>query len=109
MSKKGAILKIKSFVGKLMQKCRRKQIDTVELHLPGLNIKLSRNLALDTPHEVTVVVPRAEMRKICPGPNNGSCEYELIYSSITVVHAPRHPLAGPSASLSEEGPEAFSN
>lgn len=25
-------------------------------------------------------------------------EYEIIYNSITVVHAPRHPIAGPPSS-----------
>jgi len=102
MSKKGPLVKFKNFIGKLMKKQRNKQLDIVEVNLPGLNIKMSRNIDLDTPHEVTVVVPRAQMRKTCQNDDCSKYDYELIYSSITVVHAPRHPLAGPSASVSEE-------
>ncbi|GAW91569.1 hypothetical protein [Calderihabitans maritimus] len=71
--------------------------DQIELSLPGLHIKVNRETTLDIPHEVTVVVPRAELRKTCSCPEPCSCRKELIYSSITIVHAPRHPLAGPPA------------
>jgi len=96
MSKKGALMKLKTIIGKLLKKTSNRQLDTVEVSLPGLNIKMSRKVDLDTPHEVTVVVPRAEMRKTCHNDDCGKYECEIIYSSITVVHAPRHPLAGPS-------------
>ncbi|WP_206707960.1 hypothetical protein [Koleobacter methoxysyntrophicus] len=55
---------------------------------------MKREIQPDIPHEVTVVIPRAEMRKKIDR-TSGKVEYEIIYSSITVVHAPRHPLAGP--------------
>lgn len=63
------------------------QEDTVGVSLPMLTITLNRKIKMDVPHEVTIIVPRAEIRF-------GQKESELIYSSITVVHAPRHPLAG---------------
>lgn len=63
------------------------QDDHVELTLPGLAMALTRRLNIEVPHEVTVVIPRAEIRI-------RDQEVELIYSSITIVHAPRHPLAG---------------
>jgi len=107
MSGKGLLVKLKSFVGKITKKQKNKQIDIVEVNLPGLNIKMSRNIDLDTPHEVTIVIPRAKMRKTCHNDDCSKYEYELIYSSITVVHAPRHPLAGPSTFASEEMPENF--
>jgi hypothetical protein len=67
------------------------QDDVVEVNLPGLTISLKRKQTLEIPHEVSVIIPRAEIRL-------KEHEMELIYSSITVVHAPRHPLAGePSA------------
>ncbi|AYO29911.1 hypothetical protein D2962_04195 [Biomaibacter acetigenes] len=88
--------------------CRLKNIyrqdDDVEVILPGLVIKLKRKLDIDTPHEVTVVVPRAEIRKKCLNEDCSKFEYELIYSSVTVVHAPRHPLAGPPSSPPEIPP-----
>jgi len=107
MSGNGSLMKLKTFLKKFLNKNRYKQVDTVELNLPGLNIKISRNMFSDTPHEVTVVVPRAEMRKTCHYDDCSNCEWELIYSSITVVHAPRHTLAGPSNSTSEEIPNGF--
>lgn len=86
--------KLKSIFSKLV-KNNSQQEDKIEVCLPGLTIKMSRNIDLDTPHEVTVVIPRAEMRKICANEDCIKRGYEIIYSSITVVHAPRHPLAGP--------------
>jgi len=88
------ISKLKSFFKNLVKNNNARQADKVEVSLPGLTIKMSRNVDLDTPHEVTVVIPRAQMRKTCLNGDCSKCEYELIYSSITVVHAPRHPLAG---------------
>lgn len=67
--------------------CLTLQDDTIELTLPMLTITLTRRLNIDVPHEVSIIVPRAEMRF-------KNQETELIYSSITVVHAPRHPPSG---------------
>lgn len=67
--------------------CPPVQDDNIVLSLPMLNITLTRKVRIDVPHEVSVIVPRAEIRY-----SEGAVE--LIYSSITVVHAPRHPLAG---------------
>jgi len=67
--------------------CPCAQDDSVTVTLPMLTITLSRKLNTDIPHEVHVIIPRAEIRI-------GETETEIIYSSITVVHAPRHPLAG---------------
>lgn len=67
--------------------CPPVQDDNIILSLPMLDITLTRKIRIDVPHEVSVIVPRAEIR--C---SEGAVE--LIYSSITVVHAPRHPLAG---------------
>lgn len=93
MNMKNPIMSIKDWISRL--KKRPRQDDDVEVILPGLVIKLKRKLDIDTPHEVTVEVPRAEIRKKCLNEDCSKFEYELIYSSITVVHAPRHPLAGP--------------
>jgi hypothetical protein len=104
MPLKSSISKIKNWIKNFMKRKKNRQDDIVEVNLPGLSIKLNRKLDIDTPHEVTVVVPRAEIRKRCL---DGACtryEYEIIYSSITVVHAPRHPLAGPPPSPPPEIP-----
>lgn len=67
--------------------CPPVQDDSIILSLPMLDITLTRKISIDVPHEVSVIVPRAEIR--C-----GEGAVELIYSSITVVHTPRHPSAG---------------
>jgi len=69
--------------------------DRVELALPWLRIRLDRQTSPAVPHEVTVVVPRAEIRQRQTGPDRS--ETEVIYSSLTVVHSPRHPLNAPPA------------
>jgi hypothetical protein len=104
MPLKSAILKIKNWMKNFIKGKKTRQDDTVVVNLPGLSIKLNRKLDIDTPHEVTVVVPRAEIRKRCLDDACTRYEYEIIYSSITVVHAPRHPLAGPPPSPPPEIP-----
>lgn len=75
--------------------CPAVQEDSITLSLPMLEITLTRKLNTDVPHEVSIIVPRAEIR--C---GEGSAEW--IYSSITVVHAPRHPIAGEQSPGAEE-------
>lgn len=70
------------------------QTDYIHLQLEDLNIQLARITDPAIPHEVTIVVPRAEIREKYDE-NNRLVEREVILNSITVVHAPRHPLAGP--------------
>lgn len=72
--------------------------DQARLRLPGLCIELERCLPPSIAHEVTIVVPRAEIRKRCPvrdeKGNCRECEIEILLNSITLISAPRHPLAG---------------
>lgn len=70
--------------------------DEVRVRLPGLEICMDRKSDLNIPHEVTVVIPRAEIRTRYYEEER-YWETEVVYSSITVVSAPRHPLAGPPA------------
>ena len=105
MFDKKTLANLKEFVGKLVKRTKTRQKDMVEVILPGLCIKVTRNINLNTPHELTVVVPRAEMRKNCLNEDCSKYEYELIYSSITVVHAPRHPFAEPSSPVPPEMPQ----
>ena len=58
--------------------------DTVSLKLFGLDIKLTRELPVNMPYELTVVVPRAELRF-----NKDSGNLEIILNSITIAHSPR--------------------
>lgn len=63
--------------------------DMMGLKLFGLKIDLSRRLPPDIPYELTVVVPRAELRGKCNCPEGRNCEWEVILSSITIAHSPR--------------------
>ncbi|GAB6085751.1 hypothetical protein [Alkaliphilus crotonatoxidans] len=84
-----------SFKGLLARfQYRPPQNDSIQVELPGLLIKMTRITDPEIPHEVTVVVPRAEIREKFDE-NNRVIEREVLLNSITVVHAPRHPLAGP--------------
>ncbi|MBM7615209.1 hypothetical protein [Alkaliphilus hydrothermalis] len=73
---------------------KKKQYDCIKVSLFGLEIVVKRITDPEIPHEVTVVTPRAELREKYDE-NNRLIEKEVILNSITVVHAPRHPLAGP--------------
>lgn len=65
--------------------------DEVVIALNHLRMVLKRE-QLTVPHEVTVVVPRAEMRKRY---ENGQLVEEIYtYSSITIAHSPQHPASG---------------
>lgn len=62
---------------------RNTLLDTVSLKLFGLNLKVTREIPLDVPYELTVVVPRAELRG-----DKGGGSREIILNSITIAHSP---------------------
>lgn len=84
------------------------QWDVVELDLEGLHISVRRKSTLDIPYEVSVYVPRAEIRKSYESGSLGanSSKSETILNSITIVHAPRHPLAGEGSKELKKPPVA---
>lgn len=59
-------------------------LDTTSLKLFGLDIKVTREVSINVPYELTVVIPRAELRG-----NKNSGNREIILSSITIAHSPR--------------------
>ena len=70
------------------------QTDEVEIEIGFIKMKVTRRLSPDIPYEVTAVIPRVEIRRW-----EYVCGYlagveEMLLNSITIVHAPRHPLAG---------------
>ncbi|MGD8401613.1 MAG: hypothetical protein PVH64_11895 [Bacillota bacterium] len=62
--------------------------DTVRVKLPGLEIKVSRDLPPDIPYELTVVIPRAEYR-LKQKPPATAKTWEVLLNSITIAHSPR--------------------
>ncbi len=71
--------------------------DDILVRLDGLAISLTRKTSSTLPHEVTVVIPRAEMQKKYQ--DGKLVETNLVYSSITVSHSPRFPPSGSSAPI----------
>lgn len=68
--------------------CRNQ--DKIYLNLDGLEISVDRCFAYDKPHEVSVFVPRAELRKKIKD-GEQSEEIEILLNSITIVHSPQRP------------------
>ena len=67
--------------------------DSVEMRLDDLVISVARATSSTLPHEVTVVIPRAEITKRYE--EGRLAETRLVYSSITISHAPRFPPQEP--------------
>ncbi len=64
--------------------------DRVAVRLPGLEIAVDRSSRDPVPAELTVVVPRAELRARLTTPDGAQASVEVLLNSITVVHSPRH-------------------
>jgi hypothetical protein len=63
---------------------RNTLLDTVSVKLFGLELKVTREIPVDVPYELTVVVPRAEFHS-----DKKSGNREIILNSITIAHSPR--------------------
>lgn len=72
-------------------------MDYVEVRVAGVSVLMERQYADHTPHELTVVLPRVEIRRIpvsCPAAPDGiGFHEEVIISSVTVVSSPVRPQA----------------
>ncbi|MGE5582467.1 MAG: hypothetical protein ACM3X9_07995 [Bacillota bacterium] len=59
-------------------------LDTASVKVFGMKIDVTREVPVDVPYELTVVVPRAELRR-----NKAGGSLEVILSSVTIAHSPR--------------------
>lgn len=73
---------------------KQPNVDEAEISLFGLDMILKRKYYLDIPHEISLFVPRAEIRHTTYEGTDKRSETEMILNSITIVHAPHHPLTG---------------
>jgi hypothetical protein len=69
--------------------------DEVAIRVGEVCLLLRRRIVRDLPHEVSAYVPRAEIRHRRYADGKLVAEEEIVVNSLTIVHAPRHPLAGP--------------
>ncbi|MEG6521513.1 hypothetical protein [Desulfotomaculum sp. 1211_IL3151] len=94
--------------------CHCYQNDHVDLVVEGAGIRLCRLSSLSVPAEVSAYIPRVEIRHRTYDNGQLVSEDERIYNSITVVHAPRHPLENPKGPIPHKGtfpvwPGGFNN
>lgn len=87
--------RLQRFWSRLFKKSAHPQtvLDTVHLNLWGLTIDLSRELTAGIPYELTVVIPRTELRQT--GADH-SCGLDINLNSITIAHSPRFEGTEPS-------------
>lgn len=64
-------------------------LDEIEMDLAGIQFKVRRVGESKIPHEIHVLLPRAEIRKIQPSGEGGPCELQVILSNVDIVHSPR--------------------
>ena len=70
--------------------CNKPNIDRSCIELGPLKMKVCKEFYDDTPNEITVVVPRVEIREVIEGDR---VEREYIYNSVTIVNSPiREPV-----------------
>ncbi|MGE5592399.1 MAG: hypothetical protein ACM3X3_01790 [Betaproteobacteria bacterium] len=69
--------------------CGPVTLDEVGVGLGELNMSMRRWFTSDLPHEVSVYIPRAEVRI---RKSRGVQETEMVLESITIVHSPRLPV-----------------
>jgi hypothetical protein len=64
-------------------------LDTIDLRLWGLSIHVTRELPANVPYELTIVIPRTELRKNCISTSAQKCGLDINLNSITIAHSPR--------------------
>lgn len=74
-----------------VQRRSRGLADLIKLELNGLRVLFRRELGFAWPHEVHILVPRAEFIKTYQ--NGRLVEERTVLSSISIVHTPYHPPA----------------
>ncbi|MGE5585994.1 MAG: hypothetical protein ACM309_10780 [Bacillota bacterium] len=68
--------------------CGPVTLDEIGVALGELNMSMRRWFTSDLPHEVSVFIPRAELRI---RKSRGVQETEMVLESVTIVHSPRPP------------------
>ncbi|MEW5899519.1 MAG: hypothetical protein AB1652_10190, partial [Bacillota bacterium] len=67
------------------------QVDESEIRLDSVSLKLNRSNTLRLPFEVSLIIPRAEIRRRWYQGGQLFQEEEYKLSGITLVHSPRYP------------------
>ncbi|HVJ48902.1 LysM domain-containing protein [Desulfitobacterium sp.] len=65
------------------------KLDDVEMEIEGVRFRIRRIGESRVPHEIHLLVPRTEIRKIQPQGEQGPCEVQIMLSNVDIVHSPR--------------------
>lgn len=75
--------------------------DWVKIKLPGTRISFRRDYTGAKAHEISIIIPRLEIRRRFELFGRVVYSREVILNSLTVVDAPRHPPGGGEADRKE--------
>ncbi len=64
-------------------------LDDVVMELGGIEFRVKRIGETKIPHEIHILLPRAEILKIQLTGENGPTELQVMLSNVTIVHSPR--------------------
>lgn len=76
-------------------------LDEVEMEIEGVRVRLRRIGEPKTPHEIHLILPRTEIRKIQPSGPCGPTEVQIMLSNLNVVLSPR--LVSEKGDSAEQG------
>ncbi|MBC2721867.1 LysM domain-containing protein [Desulfosporosinus sp.] len=76
-------------------------LDEVEMEVEGVRVRLKRIGEPKTPHEIHLILPRTEIRKIQPAGPCGPTEVQIMLSNLNVVLSPR--LVSGNGDSAEQG------
>lgn len=62
-------------------------VDEVEMEVEGVIFRVRRQGERQIPHEVHLILPRTEIRKVQQG--GEICELQIMLSNVNIVHSPR--------------------
>jgi len=64
-------------------------LDEVEMEVDGVSFRVRRIGEPKVPHEIHLILPRAEIHKFQPAGEGGPCETQIMLSNMDIVLSPR--------------------
>ncbi|MEL1135166.1 LysM domain-containing protein [Desulfitobacterium sp. THU1] len=78
-------------------------LDDVEMEIEGVKFRVKRIGESKIPHEIHLMIPRTEIRKVQPYGVNGPCEVQIMLSNVNIIHSPRLMSDPPRTMSSNDG------
>jgi len=83
----------------------KERCDDVFVEVEGVKFRVTRMGEASIPHEVHLIIPRTEIRKV-EHPVNGLIETSIMISNINIVNSPRLQGEGSSVKVENKGNES---